>query len=225
MQGSAGGSQAKAQFLQRVQQNQEALEQKSTDRVNAAQEWTIKEVTKLVEAIKRLGAVDKLDPQKRIYIKFGVLFKETTQLFEALSGTLKTAKKWGVVSFGPDVLFERTHDNELIHLNKEEVEPPAVLSPRAVTSPRAITSPRSTGFAPTNENADERCKSCSKRVYKMERQVAGKLVFHKNCFVCVDCSKKLDPKNYCSVAGRVFCKTCYVVEVNKPPSEQRKEAV
>lgn len=102
-----------------------------------------------------------------------MLFKETTHLFEALSGkqllsyfvvslvlpmltggshvgTLKTAKKWGIVSFGPDVLFERTHDNEIIHLNKEEVEPLAspAPSPRRVPSPAA--SPRSAGFQATN---------------------------------------------------------------------------
>lgn len=222
---SPSSGQARAQFLQRVQQNQDALEQKSTDRATAAQEWTVKEVKKLVQAIKERGTVDRIDPQKRIYVKFGPLFKETTHQFEALSGTLKTAKKWGVVSFGPDVLFERTHDNEIIHLCKEEVEAPPPASPR-VLSPRspAPASPRSTGFAPTNENADERCQNCAKRVYKMERQPAGKLVFHKVCFVCVDCKKKLDPKLYCSVAGRVFCKPCYMVEVNKPPSEQRKEA-
>lgn len=47
------------------------------------------------------------------------------------------------------------------------------------------------------ENDDERCTGCSGKVYDLERIVSPKkrLVFHKDCFNCAFCKKKLDGHN------------------------------
>ena len=55
------------------------------------------EVAKLVAEIKRLGV---REPDNcNVCIKFGVLFRETGDIFEALVGTLRAAKKRGLVNF------------------------------------------------------------------------------------------------------------------------------
>jgi hypothetical protein len=53
------------------------------------------EIAKLVTEIKRLGRVD----HQHYTVKFGVLFRETGDVFEALIGTLRAAKKRGLVNF------------------------------------------------------------------------------------------------------------------------------
>ena len=37
----------------------------------------------------------------------------------------------------------------------------------------------------------EKCDSCSKTVYPMERLSADKKVFHKTCFKCAECKSTL----------------------------------
>lgn len=59
----------------------------------------------------------------------------------------------------------------------------------------------------------------------MERVAAGKLIFHKICFQCVDCNKRLDEKSFGMTGGRVFCLNCVKIELNKVPSERRPDLV
>ena len=44
---------------------------------------------------------------------------------------------------------------------------------------------------------DEKCVNCEGKVYELERIVSPRkgLVFHKECFVCNFCRKKLDGTN------------------------------
>lgn len=72
---------------------------KPNPRAEAAAEWTNKEVRKLIEQIKTLGAPTVPGGQRAV--RFGQLFAETENLFEALAGTCKTAKKYGVVRSTP----------------------------------------------------------------------------------------------------------------------------
>ena len=50
-----------------------------------------------------------------------VLFAAAAQVMEAVSGTLKTAKKHKVVSFEAEVLFQGMSDDVVITLLKEEI--------------------------------------------------------------------------------------------------------
>jgi len=69
-----------------------------------------REIDMLKEKIKLLG-VDNGDGTWSV--KFGVLFHDTecANLFEALVGTLRAAKKRKVVSFEGQMLLSPTHDD------------------------------------------------------------------------------------------------------------------
>jgi len=56
-----------------------------------------------------------------------------------------------------------------------------------------------------NDNA-QLCKLCQKQVFQMERIKAERVVWHKNCFTCTVCSKKLSVDNYNSHEGLLYCK-------------------
>jgi hypothetical protein len=55
-------------------------------------------------------------------VAFGPLFEATDQIFEALAGTLKAAKKRGVIKYDAPILLKGPHDKVLITLL---AEPPA----------------------------------------------------------------------------------------------------
>jgi len=58
-----------------------------------------------------------------------------------------------------------------------------------------------------NENgASQLCKLCNKQVFQMERIKAERVIWHKNCFTCTECSKKLSVDNYNSHEGLLYCK-------------------
>ena len=65
-------------------------EDKAAQRMDDAVKWTDKELRKLIEQIKRLGAQGDDGVWS---VKFGLMFAKTGNIFEALSGTLLTAKK------------------------------------------------------------------------------------------------------------------------------------
>lgn len=69
-----------------------------------------KEVQLLQEEIRRLGEADE---DGRIAVKFGVLFHDErcANLFEALVGTLRAAKKRGVVDYEGQLLLQGVHDD------------------------------------------------------------------------------------------------------------------
>ncbi|TPX32895.1 hypothetical protein SmJEL517_g04047 [Synchytrium microbalum] len=70
------------------------------------------EISKLVEEIKRLG---KPDPKydNKISVKFGiiVLDERASNIFEALNGTLRAAKKRKVVDFKGEMLLQGAHND------------------------------------------------------------------------------------------------------------------
>ncbi|XP_029352204.1 costars family protein ABRACL [Echeneis naucrates] len=76
------------------------------------------EVNLLVEEIQRLGSKNA-DGQTSV--KFGVLFNDDrcANIFEALVGTLKAAKKKKVIDFQGELLLQGVHDNVDIILLQE----------------------------------------------------------------------------------------------------------
>lgn len=71
------------------------------------------EVLQLIADIQRIGG--------SLEVKFGALFDddEVQQYYEALVGTLKTAKKRGFISFKGQMLLKGPHDNVVISVTKE----------------------------------------------------------------------------------------------------------
>ncbi|CAL5222063.1 g4364 [Coccomyxa viridis] len=74
------------------------------------------EVALLVRKITELGQKDATDGNMRV--KYGVLFRETSDDFEALAGTMRAAKKKGLIAFDGELLLQGVHDNvDVILLN------------------------------------------------------------------------------------------------------------
>uniref|UniRef100_A0A3Q3L209 LIM zinc-binding domain-containing protein n=1 Tax=Mastacembelus armatus TaxID=205130 RepID=A0A3Q3L209_9TELE len=59
-----------------------------------------------------------------------------------------------------------------------------------------------TKFQPT---CQEMCSACLKPVYPMEKISADKYIFHKPCFCCKLCKKKLSMYNYAPLYGEFYC--------------------
>ena len=57
-------------------------------------------VRQLIDEIKKRGTTNA---SGQPVVTFGVLFEETANIFDALVGILKTAKKYFVVSFGEEM--------------------------------------------------------------------------------------------------------------------------
>ncbi|XVE93613.1 hypothetical protein REPUB_Repub01dG0209100 [Reevesia pubescens] len=91
------------------------------------------EVQRLKEEIQRLG---KIQPDGSYKVTFGVLFNDDrcANIFEALVGTLRAAKKRKVVAYDGELLLQGVHDNVEITLKAIE-EPPTVI---AASSARCI---------------------------------------------------------------------------------------
>lgn len=77
------------------------------------------EVKLLVTEIKRLGAPNA---DGQVSVKFGVLFNDDrcANIFEALVGTLKAAKRKKIVNYSGELLLQGVHDNVDIVLLKDE---------------------------------------------------------------------------------------------------------
>ncbi|EDO48874.1 predicted protein [Nematostella vectensis] len=77
------------------------------------------EVKLLVEELKRLGQPNSDD---KIVVKFGVLFNDDrcANIFEALVGTLKAAKRKKIVHYDSELLLQGVHDHVDIVLLKDE---------------------------------------------------------------------------------------------------------
>ncbi|XP_060687221.1 costars family protein ABRACL [Hemiscyllium ocellatum] len=68
------------------------------------------EIDLLIEEIRRLGSSGA---DGKIRVKFGVLFSDDkcANLFEALVGTLRAAKKKKKVNFAGELLLQGVHDD------------------------------------------------------------------------------------------------------------------
>uniref|UniRef100_A0A6G1SMU4 Muscle LIM protein Mlp84B n=1 Tax=Aceria tosichella TaxID=561515 RepID=A0A6G1SMU4_9ACAR len=54
-----------------------------------------------------------------------------------------------------------------------------------------------------------KCPKCSKSVYAAEEMLAAGAKWHKQCFKCGLCHKRLDSTNATEHGGDLFCKQCY----------------
>jgi len=66
-----------------------------------------------------------------------------------------------------------------------------------------MCTPKSSQVPPPN------CPTCDKVVYAAEEKLAGGYKWHKICFKCCDCKKRLDSTNCAEHDRKLYCKTCY----------------
>ncbi|OMO85253.1 hypothetical protein CCACVL1_10313 [Corchorus capsularis] len=80
------------------------------------------EVERLKEEIQRLG---KIQPDGSYKVTFGVLFNDDrcANIFEALVGTLRAAKKRKIVAYDGELLLQGVHDN--VEITLKAPPPPA----------------------------------------------------------------------------------------------------
>ncbi|KAK2586140.1 hypothetical protein KPH14_001411 [Odynerus spinipes] len=71
-----------------------------------------------------------------------------------------------------------------------------------------------------NGDANQNCRSCGKVVFQMEQTKAEGLVWHKNCFRCVQCSKPLNVDNYESHESTLYCKPHFKELFQPKPVEE-----
>ncbi|XP_063977886.1 xin actin-binding repeat-containing protein 2-like isoform X2 [Diachasmimorpha longicaudata] len=71
-----------------------------------------------------------------------------------------------------------------------------------------------------NGDANPNCRSCGKVVFQMEQTKAEGLVWHKNCFRCVQCSKQLNVDNYESNDCILYCKAHFKELFQPKPVEE-----
>jgi len=55
----------------------------------------------------------------------------------------------------------------------------------------------------------EICPRCNKSVFIAELMRAVGKAWHKGCFTCASCSKRLDSSMLCEREGEIYCKNCY----------------
>ena len=77
------------------------------------------EVELLVQEIRRLGSPNA---EGKTTVTFGVLFQDDrcANLFEAMAGTLRAAKRKKVVKYDGELLLQGVHDNVEVVLLKED---------------------------------------------------------------------------------------------------------
>lgn len=140
---------------------------RAEQRQQEAARWTDREVRKLIAEIIRLGQRNAAGQHT---IAFGPLFEETGNIFEALSGTLVTAKKHGVVQYEGQLLLQRAHDDVVIILLKQEIED-STAGKYMRSTPAGVELNPVLGHGFGNEtlkNAMLPCHQCGKTVYPME---------------------------------------------------------
>ncbi|XP_048268908.1 uncharacterized protein LOC100649516 isoform X19 [Bombus terrestris] len=76
-----------------------------------------------------------------------------------------------------------------------------------------------------NGDTNPNCRSCGKVVFQMEQTKAEGLVWHKNCFRCVQCSKQLNVDNYESHESTLYCKPHFKELFQPKPVEESDEPV
>ncbi|XP_025268339.1 uncharacterized protein LOC105259477 isoform X12 [Camponotus floridanus] len=73
--------------------------------------------------------------------------------------------------------------------------------------------------------ANTNCRSCGKVVFQMEQTKAEGLVWHKNCFRCVQCGKQLNVDNYESHESTLYCKPHFKELFQPKPVEESEQPV
>ncbi|TPX35985.1 hypothetical protein SmJEL517_g01835 [Synchytrium microbalum] len=82
----------------------------------------------------------------------------------------------------------------------------------------ASPSPRTSTTTPSAPEAEalkkfvgsDVCPNCSKQVYFAEQQLGpGGIKYHKSCFKCTDCGKRLDSTLSASKDNVLYCKACH----------------
>ncbi|XP_020290725.1 uncharacterized protein LOC109858150 isoform X3 [Pseudomyrmex gracilis] len=113
--------------------------------------------------------------------------------------------------------FEKSSFNKFDALTKK-----TVLHVRSIDAGKVQQQLNAVG---QNGEANTNCRSCGKVVFQMEQTKAEGLVWHKNCFRCVQCSKQLNVDNYESHESTLYCKPHFKELFQPKPVEESDQPV
>eukprot|EP00039_Didymoeca_costata_P030909 m.32061 g.32061 ORF g.32061 m.32061 type:complete len:555 (+) comp8374_c0_seq1:166-1830(+) len=168
--------------------NEDEYEDLDPKAIEAAN-WTTDQIFKLIEQIKLNG----VEENGNFTIKFKVLFEATENIFDALSGICKTAKKYKVIEYESEQLWQGRNDDTVITLLKETFD--GVKIGRRKKQVGIPSSAKSKGFGTVSQQ-NSKCAVCGKTVYAAEYIGASEKAFHKTCFRCFKCNKMLSQNDF-----------------------------
>ncbi|XP_072759537.1 uncharacterized protein [Anoplolepis gracilipes] len=113
--------------------------------------------------------------------------------------------------------FEKSSFNKFDALSKK-----TVLHVRSVDAGKVQQQLNAVG---QGGDANTNCRSCGKVVFQMEQTKAEGLVWHKNCFRCVQCGKQLNVDNYESHESTLYCKPHFKELFQPKPVEESEQPV
>ncbi|XP_070155457.1 microtubule-associated protein futsch isoform X3 [Polyergus mexicanus] len=113
--------------------------------------------------------------------------------------------------------FEKSSFNKFDALTKK-----TVLHVRSVDAGKVQQQLNAVG---QSGDANTNCRSCGKVVFQMEQTKAEGLVWHKNCFRCVQCGKQLNVDNYESHESTLYCKPHFKELFQPKPVEESEQPV
>lgn len=77
------------------------------------------------------------------------------------------------------------------------------------TKVTAVPAPRKTTATVQKWGGAEVCPRCEKCVYLAELMRGAGKAWHKGCFTCINCNKRVDSTTLCEREGEIYCKACY----------------
>ncbi|XP_043272853.1 myb-like protein X isoform X3 [Venturia canescens] len=123
---------------------------------------------------------------------------------------------------------DRSHANRLLKFEKSSFNKFDALSKKSVLHVRSSDPAKvqqQLNSVGQNGDANPNCRSCGKVVFQMEQTKAEGLVWHKNCFRCVQCSKQLSVDNYQSHESTLYCKAHFKELFQPKPVEESDQPV
>jgi len=106
----------------------------------------------------------------------------------------------------------KTNPNEVDHKAKAYIAPKKPLVPNNSTNNVTVgpKAPGSGGPKPKPKwGGADICPRCGKTVFIAEMMRAAGQTFHKSCFTCQICNKRIDSSTLCEREGEIFCRNCY----------------
>ncbi|XP_051158106.1 uncharacterized protein LOC127279649 isoform X12 [Leptopilina boulardi] len=157
----------------------------------------------------------ELEKSHKEVIATGISIKQLRASYCSLANLTECGKE--KVQSHENFYYKKSSFNKFDALSKK-----SVLHVRSVDAGKVQQQLNAVG---QNGDANPNCRSCGKVVFQMEQTKAEGLVWHKNCFRCVQCSKQLSVDNYQSHESTLYCKAHFKELFLPKPVEESDQPV
>ena len=150
-------------------------------RVVAAQQAVVKQLVNLKAHMKKAGKRDEKDG--KIHVQYGTLFDAVQGLMPTLSGTLKTARRLGIVAFEGETLFQGASNKvDITLLDESDRSDYQVVVREKGKHGKDVERDPFALDSQTKTISD--CARCHKPVLPADRVGVSDRVLHRACFEC-----------------------------------------